>query len=476
MWRYIALLSAVLLFSSPASAWVKYFQPLPEGEAVVIRDIFCRAEHCPGTQGRWRALIQSTADAWNAAGSRFHFAVQPARPFENFCEQYGLVVVTVADPGQLCPEDGHFIRFPGIVGRTAYRHNGAVVYLKNGPDTPYSWDTYASVLLHEFGHVLGLGHPNESGQSVPAIMNTPIVFASLQDDDIAGARALYGLAAAQTSPQVALEAPDEGQTLTGIGLLRGWACDAETVSVRIDGHRRIPISVGSPRGDTEEICGTADTGFALLLNWNNLGAGEHTLDLFINSRLYTTRTITVITYGQRYMTGMEKEWTITDWPEPGIDTIIAWNEATQNIEIVDIRRPEPPQDIALEKLLGAWHFQAGIVSPEGLLENRRSHFFTLTHLDTEDPQDEHAVGFLQYTSSSAARVYGERNTVRWFSQPLKEYEVYWVDGTQCHLYAFNAPKSGNTSIGYYWYGYGSDWDECRQDAHGPYTAFGTRND
>ena len=406
MWRYIALLSAVLLFSSPASAWVKYFQPLPEGEAVVIRDIFCRAEHCPGTQGRWRALIQSAADAWNAAGSRFHFAVQPARPFENFCEQYGLVVVAVADPGRLCPEDGHFIRSPGIVGRTAYRHKGAVVYLKNGSDTPDSWDIYTRILLHEFGHVVGLGHPNESGQSVSAIMNTPVRLASLQDDDIAGARALYGLAAAQTSSQAALEAPDEGQTLTG----------------------------------------------------NNLGAGEHTLDLFINSRLHTTRTVTVITYGQGFLRGLEKTWTITDWPSPGTDTVIAWNQATQNIEIVDIQKTEPPTDSTLDALLGTWSFQ----NSSGV-----THRWTMTDIDP-DPYDHHAFGVV-----GQHRIYGEENTTRWYSQPLKQFEVYWTDAARCHLYAFDL-TSPTTATGYYWYGFGTEWEECFRDNHGPYTATGQR--
>lgn len=49
------------------------------------------------------------------------------------------------------------------------------------------------VALHEFGHVLGLAHPDESGQSVVAIMNSiSSDLDHLSDDDIAGARALYG--------------------------------------------------------------------------------------------------------------------------------------------------------------------------------------------------------------------------------------------------------------------------------------------
>lgn len=47
--------------------------------------------------------------------------------------------------------------------------------------------------LHEFGHVLGLDHPDQHGQSLLAIMNSIIGdLDSLADDDIAGATFLYG--------------------------------------------------------------------------------------------------------------------------------------------------------------------------------------------------------------------------------------------------------------------------------------------
>ena len=48
------------------------------------------------------------------------------------------------------------------------------------------------VVLHEFGHVLGLEHPDEGGQTVAAIMNhTASDVESLQADDGAGILALY---------------------------------------------------------------------------------------------------------------------------------------------------------------------------------------------------------------------------------------------------------------------------------------------
>ncbi|HEY2712316.1 MAG TPA: matrixin family metalloprotease [Chthoniobacterales bacterium] len=57
------------------------------------------------------------------------------------------------------------------------------------------------VFLHELGHALGLDHPDDHGQTVPAIMNSVVSnLYQLQPDDLAGIHSLYGTPTSTPSP------------------------------------------------------------------------------------------------------------------------------------------------------------------------------------------------------------------------------------------------------------------------------------
>ncbi len=107
---------------------------------------------------------------------------------ENFGEDVLGVTVLLYDISQ-----GEVTQEADVIINQAYQFNSYRGPLKPGDPATRVYDIHR-IFLHEFGHVLGLDHPDDYGQNVTAIMNSVISdLDSLATDDIDGAVALYGL-------------------------------------------------------------------------------------------------------------------------------------------------------------------------------------------------------------------------------------------------------------------------------------------
>ncbi len=127
--------------------------------------------------------------------------------------------------------------------------------------------------------------------------------------------------------------PSLGSAQSGVGVISGWACEAEEIVIELDG---IPLQAayGTVREDTRGVCGDTNNGFSLLWNWNNLGKGEHTVRALIDGVEFASTTVRVTTFGVPFLRGVSGTFTVSDFPRAGDMTRVRWEEALQNFVIV----------------------------------------------------------------------------------------------------------------------------------------------
>jgi hypothetical protein len=136
-----------------------------------------------------------------------------------------------------------------------------------------------------------------------------------------------------------LENPYPGAHVSGIGLVSGWTCMSGVVEVSFDGGPRDNlVPSGGGRGDTLPVCGRTDTGFGLLFNYNLLGSGNHTVELFVNGvQVGSPVPFTVTVPAGEFISGASKTVDAFDFPEVGKTTRLEWQESTQNFAITGVR-------------------------------------------------------------------------------------------------------------------------------------------
>ena len=159
-----------------------------------------------------------------------------------------------------------------------------------------------------------------------------------------GKSAIIGLAFASLltitpAPRAAtLESPAEGATLSGLGFISGWKCDASNITVVIDENgEHLSVAMHQERGDLRSACGgTIRHGFIKQINWALLGDGEHVVVAYDEGVEFGRSTFTVGTTGEEFLADVSRRTVLDGFPAPGERAVLQWNESTQHFEIVTV--------------------------------------------------------------------------------------------------------------------------------------------
>ena len=140
-----------------------------------------------------------------------------------------------------------------------------------------------------------------------------------------------------------LETPQRRSSQSGIGVISGWHCTAERIQILIDDFPPMNAGTRTERNDTIPVCGHADTGFSLLLNFNLLDpAKPHRIVALADgiefARVDEFRTRNL---GGDYLTGLSSRVQVLNFPNAGDMTELVWSEETQNFSI-DYKGQAPP--------------------------------------------------------------------------------------------------------------------------------------
>ena len=92
--------------------------------------------------------------------------------------------------------------------------------------------------------------------------------------------------------------------------------------------------MGRPGEDTQPVCGDSNNGFGLLVNWNNLGDGQHPVRALVDGVEFARTTVQVTTLGVKFLQGARGTFELPNFPTAGKETTIQWAESLQNFVII----------------------------------------------------------------------------------------------------------------------------------------------
>ncbi len=230
--RLVTALALLAGVCRPAAAWVSGGNPQwPQGNIVMQIQVDTLAPGQPLSDGAntWGEVVTGALSDWNSylSVSRFTWVLNStasantgpntANGYNNvrwgdtiYGESWGAAGGDVAGIALLWFTNDKMsegdVLFNSSTGVQWDSYRGNLRYASNGQ----SINDLKRIALHEFGHVLGLDHPDQHGQAVAAIMNS--VESNTDDltsDDAAGGRHFY----AAVLPPVVTQQPIASQTV-----------------------------------------------------------------------------------------------------------------------------------------------------------------------------------------------------------------------------------------------------------------------
>lgn len=154
--------------------------------------------------------------------------------------------------------------------------------------------------------------------------------------------------------------PSQNATLSGIGVISGWKCQAGELTVRFNGGSPVPLLYGARRLDVLRAgaCDHDRVGFLTIWNWGDLGDGTHTAVVYDNGVEFASSQFRVVTTGYAFLEGRGATCLAEDFPFPGDQSTFVWDQATQGMELFSVREwydevdtPSHPASADLDFLL-----------------------------------------------------------------------------------------------------------------------------
>jgi hypothetical protein len=208
-WLIVAVAALVLAVGRTGSAhWEEVFHWSP-GQIPMHLQMGGAPGPLVDGNGDWDAITMNALNAWNGVLAGVAFVPMPD-PNHDAAMQDGANNVIFGDDVYGEPFGDGVL----AITLTAYTTpDNVIVETDVVFNRKINWNSYhgdlrpaagggtlydmGRVALHEFGHVLGLGHPDDHGQAVPAIMNSHTSNLDvLQQDDVDGVAAIYTATAA----------------------------------------------------------------------------------------------------------------------------------------------------------------------------------------------------------------------------------------------------------------------------------------